>query len=336
LTLSYNLIPCRMDLRTEVQPSPSVRKITYQTPVLFLGSCFANEIGYRLAAGKLDVLTNPHGTLFNPFSVAKALERSADAYIYTDRDIYQHQNRFMSLDHHTAFSSYERDVLIERLNETGRKSSDFLRKASFIFITFGTSYIFTLNESGAIVANCHKLLSGLFTRRQADHHEIVEQWLKTLDKVAVVNPDVKVWFTVSPVRHMNDGAHANQLSKSHLLLAAEELAKHPLVDGYFPAYEIFMDDLRDYRFYASDMVHPSETAIDYIWEKFAAAFIDSPALRLWSEAAKITRAMNHKLIGGKREIAAFGEVMLGRISELRDKAPFIDLADEEYYFRKIL
>ena len=137
-----------MDLRTEVQPNPSVRKITYQTPVLFLGSCFANEIGFRLAAGRLDIMTNPHGTLFNPFSVARALDLFAESHLYSEKDIYFHQNRFLSLDHHTAFSSYERDVLIERLNETSRMASGFLRKASFLFITFGTSYVFTINDSG--------------------------------------------------------------------------------------------------------------------------------------------------------------------------------------------
>lgn len=325
-----------MDLRTEVQPNPSVRKITYQTPVLFLGSCFANEIGFRLAAGRLDIMTNPHGTLFNPFSVARALDLFAESHLYSEKDIYFHQNRFLSLDHHTAFSSYERDVLIERLNETSRMASGFLRKASFLFITFGTSYVFTINDSGMIVANCHKLPSSLFTRKMVTYHEIVERWYPTLDRISEINPDLKVWFTVSPVRHMNDGAHANQLSKSHLLLAVEELMKHPLSEGYFPAYEMFMDDLRDYRFYDPDMVHPSETAIDYIWEKFSGAFIDSPTLRLWNEASKITRARNHKLIGEKRDISAFAQVMLDKISDLNEKAPFIDLSDDDKYFRSLL
>ena len=325
-----------MDLRTEIQIIPSVSKITYQTPVMFLGSCFANEVGFRLAAGKLNVMINPHGTLFNPFSVAKALERFADDYTYSEEDIYLHQNRYLSLDHHTAFSSYERDVLIARLNETGKAASAFLRKASFLFITFGTSYVFTLNGSGAIVANCHKLPSGLFSRRQAPYGEIADRWRSTLDRIAEVNPNLRVWFTVSPVRHLNDGAHANQLSKSHLLLAVEELLGHRVVEGYFPAYEIFMDDLRDYRYYSHDMVHPSETAIDYVWEKFSSAFIDSPTLRLWSEAAKITRAMNHRLTGSKEEASAFAASMLARIEDMQDKTGIIDFSEEESYFRKLL
>jgi len=264
-----------MDLLTGVQMPATASEISYDTPVMFLGSCFANEIGYRMAAGKLLVMTNPHGTLFNPFSVAGAVDRFIAGHTYTERDIYLHQNRYMSLDHHTAFSSYERDVLIERLNEVSLSASAFTGRASFLFVTFGTSYIYTLRESGAIVANCHKLPSSLFIRRQASWSEIATRWRETLDRLAEANPSLKVWFTVSPVRHLSDGAHANQLSKAHLLLAAEELLSHPSVEGYFPAYEIFMDELRDYRYYAPDMVHPSETGIDYIWEKFSNMFISA-------------------------------------------------------------
>ncbi len=325
-----------MDLTTEVRLPSSSATITFSTPVMFLGSCFANEIGYRMASGKLRVMTNPHGTLFNPFSVAKALDRFVSSHVYTSDNIYQHQNRYMSLDHHTAFSSYESDVLVERLNGVSRSASSFIGEASFLFVTFGTSYIYTLRESGAIVANCHKLPSSLFTRRQASSAEIAGRWRETLDRLAELNPELKVWFTVSPVRHLADGAHANQLSKAHLLLAVEELLSHPSVAGYFPAYEIFMDELRDYRFYASDMVHPSETAIDFIWGKFSAIFIESPVLRLWSEAAKITRAMAHRVSGGKRETSPFAETMLQKISDLKDKAPYIDLAHEETYFRELL
>lgn len=325
-----------MELRTEVPLPESYEKITFGTPVLFIGSCFANEIGYRLASGKIPVMTNPHGTLFNPFSVAVALERFAGSYIYAEKDIYLHQDRYISLDHHTAFSSYERDVLIERLNDVSRAASDFIKRASFLFVTFGTSYVYTLKESGSIVANCHKLPSSLFTRRQAHYSEITARWKATLDCLNELNPSLRIWFTVSPVRHLADGTHANQLSKAHLLLAVEEMLSHPSVAGYFPAYEIFMDDLRDYRYYGSDMVHPSETAIDYIWEKFASVFIESPVLRLWNEAARITRAMAHRVIGGKRETAPFATAMLERIAGLNDKAPYIDLTSEEAYFRNLL
>jgi len=325
-----------MELTTEVPLPSSADRITFATPVMFLGSCFASEIGYRMASGKLNVLTNPHGTLFNPFSVAGALDRFVSSYIYGENDIYLHQNRYMSLDHHTAFSSYERDVLIDRLNEVSRAAASFIREASFLFVTFGTSYLYTLRENGAIVANCHKLPSSLFTRRQAAWSEIAQRWKETLDRLAELNPGLKVWFTVSPVRHLSDGAHANQLSKAHLLLAVEELLSHRSVAGYFPAYEIFMDELRDYRFYASDMVHPSETAVDIIWEKFSAVFFDSPVLRLWSEASRITRAMAHRTLGGKRETTPFAAAMLERIRDLKAKAPYVNLTDEEKYFRELM
>ena len=325
-----------MELRTEVPLPASSGKITFSTPVMFIGSCFANEIGYRLASGKLDVMTNPHGTLFNPFSVAGALDRFVASHRYTEKDIYLYQNRYMSLDHHTAFSSYERNVLIDRLNDVSRIASEFIRQASFLFVTFGTSYIYTLRETGAIVANCHKLPSSLFERRQASSNEIAARWSETLDRISEINPGLRIWFTVSPVRHLSDGAHANQISKAHLLLAIGELLAHRSVEGYFPAYEIFMDELRDYRYYAADMVHPSETAIDFIWEKFASVYIDSPTLRLWNEAARITRSMAHRITGGKRETAPFATAMLDRIADLKAKAPFIDLAAEEAWFRELL
>jgi hypothetical protein len=325
-----------MELRTEVPLPTSSDKITFTTPVMFIGSCFANEIGYRLASGKLQVMTNPHGTLFNPFSVAKALDRFVASHEYTVKDIYLHQTRYISLDHHTAFSSYERDVLISRLNDVSRLASEFIRRASFLFITFGTSYVYTLKESGVIVANCHKLPSSLFNRRQAVSSEIAARWKETLDRISELNRGLKIWFTVSPVRHLSDGPHANQVSKAHLLLAIEDMLDHPSVSGYFPAYELFMDDLRDYRFYGSDMVHPSETAIDYMWEKFASVFIDSPVLRLWNEAARITRAMAHRISGGRQETAPFATAMLERIADLKEKAPFIDLSSEEAYFMGLM
>ncbi len=325
-----------MELRTEVPLPASSGKITFSKPVMFIGSCFANEIGYRLASGKLDVMTNPHGTLFNPFSVAGALDRFVTSHRYTEKDIYLFQNRYMSLDHHTAFSSYERNVLIDRLNDVSLIASEFIRQASFLFVTFGTSYIYTLRETGAIVANCHKLPSSLFERRQASSNEIAARWSETLDRISEINPGLRVWFTVSPVRHLSDGAHANQISKAHLLLAVGELLAHRSVEGYFPAYEIFMDELRDYRYYAADMVHPSETAIDFIWEKFASVYIDSPTLRLWNEAARITRSMAHRITGGKRETAPFATAMLDRIADLKEKAPFINLVNEEAYFRGLL
>lgn len=325
-----------MELKTAVPLPVSDAGINYSTPVMFLGSCFANEIGYRMAAGKLKVMTNPHGTLFNPFSVAAALDRFVSAHVYIPEDVYLHQNRYMSLDHHTAFSSYDRDVLTERLNDVSRAASSLIREASFLFVTFGTSWIYTLRESGAIVANCHKLPSGLFERRQASWQEIAGKWRGTLDCLKELNPSLKIWLTVSPVRHLSDGAHANQLSKAHLLLAVEELLSHPSVTGYFPAYEIFMDELRDYRFYGTDMVHPSETAIDYIWEKFTSVFLDSPTLRLWSDAARISRAMAHRISGGKRETSPFAAAMLDRIKDLRNRAPEIDLEAEEKYFMDLM
>ena len=218
------------------------------------------------------------------------------------------------------------------INET---ASAFLKKASFLFVTFGTAWLFDLCQSGETVANCHKLPADLFTRRQAEPDEIVKLWSNTLDMIHKENPSLKIYFTVSPVRHLNDGAHGNQLSKARLLLAIDDLMRHPAVAGYFPAYEIFMDDLRDYRFYASDMLHPSETGIQYVWEKFTEAFFTNSTLNLWTEAEKITRATQHRITGEKNGTRQFAETMLNKIELLKNKAPFIDFDAESEYFSSI-
>jgi len=324
-----------MELRTTITPCKSEANITHQTPAMFIGSCFASEIGRKAEAGKIPVLINPHGTLFNPVSVALALNRFATGYNYTNHDLFFHNNIYYSLSHYTAFSSTDPTDLTERLNLVNKEASGFLKRSSFLFVTFGTAWLFELCQSGTTVANCHKLPPDLFSRRQAAVTEIVQLWLSTLDDIHRVNPSLKVWFTVSPVRHLNDGAHGNQLSKSRLLLAIEELLAHPAVAGYFPAYEIFMDDLRDYRYYASDMLHPSDTGIQYVWEKFTGAFFSNTTLNLWKETEKITRAMKHKIVLNDNGVRQFAFSMHDRIRLLQKEAPYIDFNTESDYFRSM-
>lgn len=331
----YFKIRTAMDLRTIVNPEYSQYKITYQTPVVFIGSCFASEMGSKAVSGKIPALVNPYGNLFNPVSISTALLRIAEGYVYSEEDLFNYKNKYYSLNHYTAFSSEDPGELVNKLNTVNSGATDFLKNASFIFITFGTAWLFDLNESGKVVANCHKLPSDLFLRRQAEVKEIVNLWLPVIDVLLSVNPDMKIWFTVSPVRHINDGLHANQLSKARLLLACEELALHPSVAGYFPSYEIFMDDLRDYRFYARDMLHPGDTGIDYVWEKFSEAFFDKSTLRLWYEAEKITRAAKHRINGTKNEARRFAETMLNKINILKKETPFLDFTAENEYFSSI-
>jgi len=324
-----------LEFRTLVEPPLSGDKISHQTPVLFMGSCFASEIGRKAESGKIPVLINPHGTLFNPLSVSRALLRFAEGYSYSKRDLYLFENRYYSLDHYTLFSSEDPDELVERLNTVNNSAHDFLLKASFLFITFGTAWVFDLKENGDSVANCHKLPASLFLRRQAEVSEIENIWADTLERVLRVNPSLKVWFTVSPVRHLNDGLHANQLSKSRLLLACDRLMSYPSVTGYFPSYELFMDDLRDYRFYATDMLHPSDVGLMYVWNRFTESFFTMNTMSLWSEADRISKAMAHRILGDRNTAGTFARAMLKKIDDLSDKASYIDLSAEREYFESI-
>jgi hypothetical protein len=325
-----------MELRTPVEIPDLGVKISHSDKVMFIGSCFATEIGEKCRKGKIQVMINPHGTLFNPVSVSVALRRFADQYIYSTKDLYLNNGTYYSLSHYTAFKSSDPVDLVDRLNCENELASGFLKRCGLLFITFGTSWLFSLQENGVTVANCHKLPATLFTRRQAGVKEIVDLWIKTLDLLYEVNPDLKVIFSVSPVRHLNDGAHGNQLSKARLLLACEELLRHRSVAGYFPAYEIFMDDLRDYRYYASDMLHPSETGAGYVWEKFTEKFFTSETLSLWTEAEKITRAMGHRSITNDTANKKFAEIMLSKIAAIQKAAPLIDFGSEKTYFLSML
>jgi hypothetical protein len=324
-----------MELRTTITPIQSEFKITHQTPVMFIGSCFASEIGRKSEAGKIPVMINPHGTLFNPVSVAMAINRILNGYHYTKDDLFFHNSCYYSLSHYTAFRSTDPADLTECLNLVNKEASGFLKRASFLFVTFGTAWLFDLRQSGTAVANCHKLPADLFNRRQAEVQEIVQLWLNTLDVIHRENPSLRVWFTVSPVRHMNDGAHGNQLSKARLLLAIEDLLDHPAAAGYFPAYEIFMDDLRDYRYYASDMLHPSDTGIQYVWEKFTGTFFNNATLNLWTEAEKITRSTQHRITVKDNGARQFAFSMLDKIRLLKKEAPFLDFNAENNYFISI-
>jgi hypothetical protein len=321
-----------MELRTPVEIPDFGVKISHSDRVMFIGSCFATEIGEKCMSGKIQTMINPHGTLFNPVSISVALRRFSDRYKYSKKDLYFNEGTYYSLNHYTAFKSSDPDDLVDRLNGENELASGFMKGCGLLFVTFGTSWLFILQENGVTVANCHKLPSKLFTRRQAGVKEIVDLWISTLDLLYEVNPDLKVIFSVSPVRHLNDGAHGNQLSKAGLLLACEELLSHRSVAGYFPAYEIFMDDLRDYRYYASDMLHPSETGVGYVWEKFTEKLFTSETLSLWTEAEKITRAMNHRITEGGAGNKRFAEIMLSKISALQKNAPFVNLEAEKKYF----
>lgn len=264
-----------MRFRTEIEPLRS-RLIDADEHIVLLGSCFADNMGEQLKARGLDVVHNPLGPLFNPASVAAALRRAADGTIFTKSDLVQRDGAWHALAWASRYQCDDADRLLEAVNRDFSVLTDAVRNADTIFITFGTSYIYRLLETGETVGNCHKLPAAEFSRERMSVDDITAIWRPLAARMQASGK--RLIFTVSPVRHVADGLHANNLSKATLLLAVESLSAE-----YFPAYEIVCDDLRDYRFYASDLKHPSESAVDYIYEKFADTYFSAATKEILRE-----------------------------------------------------
>ena len=325
-----------MELRTTFPIEPSAVKITYNDHVMFIGSCFASSIGSQMEMGHMPVMINPAGAVFNPVSVCNTLDTITKEKEFLIDDLHFYDGTWLSFYHYTDFSSDDPSMVLEKINRRSKDAFDFLKQARFLFVTLGTARVYKLKKSGLIVSNCHKIPSGQFESKLLTVQEIVTLWTAQLDKLHSLFPQLQVVFTISPVRHWKDGAHGNQVSKSVLFVAVEELLKHKMVPRYFPAYELVMDDLRDYRFYNDDMLHPSTSAINYIWEAFAGCYFDRNTRNNWKEVAKITKAFNHRFntdSDSKRNF--FAERILKQISDIKVKVPNIDLSREEEYFLKM-
>jgi hypothetical protein len=326
-----------MELRTTFDISPSSYKITYNDPAMFIGSCFATSIGKMFESGHLPVMINPAGTVYNPVSVLNTIKTIADGREYTISDLYNNNGLWISFNHYTDFSSPHAEDVLKKINDKITESHNFLSVSSFLFVTFGTARIYRWKGNGNIVSNCHKIPADKFTDEILSVEEIKELWICYLDELHTKYPALKVIFTISPVRHWKDGAHGNQVSKSVLFLAVEELMKHPAVISYFPAYELVMDDLRDYRFYDDDMLHLSSSAINYIWEEFSKSWFDEKTIALWREINKISMAVSHRIqSGSKEELRQFAEKMLTRIQSVNAKNKSINLESERKYFLSLL
>ena len=283
-----------MDFRTVLQPQSHPGLITHRRGILTLGSCFADNIAARLTDDMFPVLQNPFGTLYNPGSVYQAVSRIALGEQFDRRELFEHLGRWRSWNCHTLLTDTDPDALTARLNDILDRARQFVGQAAVAILTFGTARVFRLKDSGRIVANCHKMPSDFFQRLLLNTDQCVMMINATIDALRRVNPDITVIMTVSPVRHLADGAHGNFMSKATLALAVEQALADNDRTFYFPSFEIMNDDLRDYRFYADDMVHPSPQAIDYIYDRFAETYFDTATRQLALEARKITRRKQHR------------------------------------------
>lgn len=308
----------------------------YFQKCIFMGSCFTENIGNRMETLKYDVDVNPFGILYNPFSVSNGLRILLQQKVFKTEDLIFANGLWHSFSHHGRFSSADENLALEQINNRIKFSADFLKNAGFLFITFGTAWIYKFKKTGQPVSNCHKIPAKEFERVRLTISEIVDEYRDLLTELRKINPSLKVVFTVSPIRHWNDGAIENQRSKAVLLLAIDKIISEFGDDfcAYFPAYEIVMDELRDYRFYAEDMIHISDVAVEHIWEKFQSALIDKESQQIAVQVQKIIKAASHKPIHKNTpEYKRFLLQMKNQIAELETKCKHLNFAVEKTYFK---
>ena len=320
-----------MDFRTPTDITPLAPRLRHSDKLLVMGSCFAEHIGGRLEQMKFRTVVNPYGVLYNPLSIAEALTRLIEQRPFTKEELHEFPDGgWNTWLHHSRYSHPDKVEALTAINASMEKAWHQLADADTLIITLGTAWVYRLTDTGMVVGNCHKVPERRFTRQRLQVREIVEALDAVIQRIGAINPKLRVLFTVSPVRHLKDGLHGNQLSKSALLLATDELCRmHPERCHYFPAYEIVMDELRDYRFYAEDMAHPSTQAINYVWECFVEHCIDAEAQSFMLQWEKIVRDMSHRPFNPQSEqYKAFIQQTISKITELKKSTPYLEVQDE--------
>ncbi len=262
-----------MQFRTTFQIQSSDFKLNHQHKILTIGSCFSDEIGKRLTDLKFDGLINPFGVIFNSHSIQNLIERSIQKKYFTTADVHQNGEEFFCFDVHSSFNALTKEAVLEELNSTLDKVHDYILSCDVLMITLGTSWIYEWKTSNQIVANCHKVDAKQFEKRLLTTEENLKSLELIVSDLKKINPTIRIITTVSPVRHTKDGMIENNVSKARLLDALYQLSQNNHVE-YFPSYELVLDDLRDYRFFKEDLIHPSKQAVDYIWEKFSDTYFE--------------------------------------------------------------
>ncbi|TWV14703.1 GSCFA domain-containing protein [Bacteroidaceae bacterium HV4-6-C5C] len=319
-----------MNLTTPVEFPVAFSRMTHADELLLMGSCFATHIGRLLNDAKFRCDVNPYGVLYNPASISTALREIMAGKTYSKDDLFFYGDCWHSAMHHGDFSSSGIEETLFRINDRINQAHQRVDSLHYLLITFGTAWVYEQKDNGNIASNCHKQPETLFTRRKLSVEEIVEDYTSLIAELKLINPSLKLLFTVSPIRHVRDGMHQNQLSKSTLLLAIDTLQeKFSENISYFPAYEIVLDELRDYRFYAEDMVHPSNFAVKYVWEKFIEYCIATESLEIMNESENIRKALQHKPFHPESfQYKSFlGQIVL-KIDRLNKKYPYLDFQNE--------
>jgi hypothetical protein len=322
-----------MDFRTEVKIPPSEYRISHESGILFMGSCFTENIGSLMQELGFRVDLNPFGVNYNPSSLSRNLWALLNGKKYTKKELHEANGRWFSFDHHSQFSDSAPEVCLSNINERIQSSGDRLSGTSYLLITWGTAWVYILKETATVVSNCHKLPSDKFSRHLLSVNQVVDTYTKLFARLRTQVPELKIILTVSPVRHWKDGPVLNTVSKSTLLLAAHRLNEMFSYCEYFPAYEIAMDDLRDYRFYGDDLVHPNQQMIRYIWEKFSDSYFDEKTSKLAGEIGKLNAARDHRPFDpASQQYLQFCKKQLEKIQRLEKDNPGLDLGELVAFF----
>jgi hypothetical protein len=320
-----------MKFRTEIDLKSSDLRINHSQNLCLFGSCFTDNIGGMLKTHGFKSVNNPFGVLYNPASIEKQLLALLNQDAPTESELFQHQGLYSHFDFHRKFSHPDKEKALSSMQNAFYSVK--LEQLDLLFITWGTSRIYRLKSNDSVVANCHKLPANHFLRSQLSVDDILKSYNKLIEKLLSVNPKLQIVLTVSPVRHLKDGFIENQRSKARLILAAEALEQSHSAVHYFPAYEIMTDDLRDYRYYAEDMLHPNTIATDYIWDKFSDFFFSQTTRDLNRELLKLHKARHHTLFFPETDEAKqFANAHLNRCREIMKTHPEINLDEYVEYF----
>jgi hypothetical protein len=322
-----------MDFHLSFPIKPFESKLNYKQKLLFVGSCFAENIGELMQQSKFDTVLNSHGIIYNPQSISIAIQRYISNELYTEGDLFYANECWNSWEHHSRFSHPNKETCLAELNTQLNTAHHQLKQADWLFITLGSSFIYKHIESNQLVGNCHKVPQQQFEKLFLNSLDVIAEYKILIEKLKDFNPKLKIVFTVSPVRYVRDGVVENNLSKAHLLATVHQLVNDYSNLYYFPAYELVIDDLRDYRFYKADMVHPNQQAIDYVFQKLKEALFDSETIDAFEKVNDILRASAHRPFNNdSEEFKKFKSTYLKRCKELQEKNPTIDLKKEEAYF----
>lgn len=283
-----------MQFRTELKLPPAPFSISHQHRIMPLGSCFSEHMANRLKRYLFHVTPNPFGTSYNPLSLANQVNDIRQNRKYVAGDLNQQGDTYFSFDHYTAFSDADQNVVLQNINNALEKVHRSLPKTGLLMLTLGTAHAWQYQKENRIVNNCHKIPGKEFERVLLSPEKIIEKLGSALDQLLADYPELQVMLTVSPIRHLRDGAVANQRSKAILLVAAHELADKNERIHYFPSYELMMDDLRDYRFYTDDMIHPTDQAVEYIWQKFSKTILSEKSQEAVRNIEPILRFLEHR------------------------------------------